>query len=380
MAASRKIRKGGNAKLDWVSCDGCGRWELFDNCKDELGLDGFDVERISKVTLSCRMCKVECRIDKLEVVVKEVKDRVESVSDRLGKLELSNRTTESVSKLECRIKELSEEEECKVAEVNTRVDEVEHKLGEVASQIVVGEIRIEDELRRIVNITSDAESRVTAVELRMSEMAQEWPTPAESKKVEQQNKQTSEPRDKKVRFVSFSEKFKDKPKDTVLVLGDSMVRGMGSCLERDSGGEGGMYRKLSYGGARIEDIDSKLGVIGDKPESHVVIVVGTNNLKKDGTELIMARFRSLISELRKYRYRKVSFVGILRRTDVSSYIDSKRLSLNLRLQRLCVENEYGYVERDLVSEHLDRDGLHLNAEGQDVVARTIFRHCKQFLN
>jgi hypothetical protein len=73
--------------LDWVSCDGCGKWELFDNCKDELGLDEFDVERISKVTLSCRMCKFECRIDKLEDVVKEVKDRVESVSDRLGKLE-----------------------------------------------------------------------------------------------------------------------------------------------------------------------------------------------------------------------------------------------------------------------------------------------------
>ena len=284
------------------------------------------------------------------------------------------------SKLECRIKELSDEEERKVVEVKTRLDEVEHKLGEVASQIVVGEIRFEDELRKIVSVTSDAESRVTAVELRVSEMAQEWPTPAESKKMEQQNKQMREPRDKKVRFVSFSEKFKDKPKDTVLVLGDSMVRGMGSCMERDSGGEGGMYRKLSYGGARIEDIDSKLGVIGDKPESHMVIVVGTNNLKKDGTELIMARFRSLISELRKYRYRKVSFVGILRRTDVSSYIDSKRLGINLRLQRLCVENEYGYVERDIVSGQLDRDGLHLNAEGQDVVARTIFRHCKQFLN
>ena len=67
--------------------------------------------------------------------------------------------------------------------------------------------------------------------------------------------------------VSFMEEIKDRPRDAVLVIGSSMARGVGSCLERQCRT---MYSTRCYPGARIQDIEHKLRVIGDKPQSHVI--------------------------------------------------------------------------------------------------------------
>ena len=176
--------------------------------------------------------------------------------------------------------------------------------------------------------------------------------------------------------MSFGDKFRNLPQDTVLVVGDSMARGIGCCLERDSG----LFSKLVYGGAKIEDIEQRLEVVGDKPGSHVVIVVGTNNLKREGSETILKRYESLMDKMQKRRYRKVTFVEVMKRTDVGNFLNSRRLGLNMRLKRLCDSNGFGFVETGVLGEDLGADGVHLNNTSQDKVARVIFQHCKVSLN
>jgi hypothetical protein len=56
---------------------------------------------------------------------------------------------------------------------------------------------------------------------------------------------TTRPENKKSSFGKFCQQ---KPNDTVLLVGDSMVRGLGCCLEQDSG----LFSKVVHGGAKIE--------------------------------------------------------------------------------------------------------------------------------
>jgi len=260
------------------------------------------------------------------------------------------------------------------------VSELESKVGEVLNKAVIEEMKLEEEVKRLDDKLNEALSSAAAVELGVREMTVSWPTPLEGAKCDTSSKSKQEPdsvrgEENIKRNVGFAEKFKNKPKDTVLVVGSSMARGVGSCLERDSN----LCTKMDYGGAWIEGIQQKLAEIGEKPQSHLVLMVGTNNLKSEGTSLIMKRYRELISEAKKHKYRKISVVGILR-SDVGDYINSKRIRVNLRLEELCHENDVGYIEGSIGNEHLDSGGLHLNDEGQEEVAMAIFRHCNLYLN
>jgi hypothetical protein len=363
--AGKSGRNSMRMEWDWVCCDVCSRWEVFENCKRELGLEKFDAEKIGKIWLMCRLCVQEIRLEKaerLELVVRGLEDRVEVLSGRFDEL------------VGCKLQEMMQEEDQKVAVVGL-VEDLETRIGEVASKIVVGEMRLEKELRKVESMAGDSLSKVTAVEIRMAELAQEWPTPEESRMVKVRKESVPCFREKE----SFRDRVKKMPRESVLLVGDSMARGMGHCLMRDGGGYSGISKSIAYGGARIEDLEGRIQCLGDKPDSHLVLVVGTNNLCQEGSEVIRRRLERLIEELRKHRYRKVSFVGILRRR-VNGYLDSRRIGINMRLQRMCEENGFEFVEGDVGVEHLARDGLHLNGEGEDYMARLVFSHCRQFLN
>ena len=181
----------------------------------------------------------------------------------------------------------------------------------------------------------------------------------------------------KSRIISFSKIFEDKVEGTVLLIGDSLARGVGSHLKTQHV----MFESQAFGGARIEDITKKVEDMEDKAGSHIVVMVGTNNLKSDGTELIMSKYKDLVRQLKAGCFRKITMVGILSRNDLSNYNDSKRMAMNIQLKELCVQNSIEFLEIRIVKEKmLDRKGLHLNFSGQDTVARCIFKHCLKFLN
>lgn len=125
----------------------------------------------------------------------------------------------------------------------------------------------------------------------------------------------------------------------------------------------------------------KIRIVGERPESHAVVMIGTNNLKYDKTESIMKKYDSLLEELKEKKYKDVIIVGILKRANVSAYTESKRIGLNQRIKKLCERKEAGFLEVDIDRETmLDRRGLHLNHKGQERVARAIFKHCISYLN
>jgi hypothetical protein len=109
------------------------------------------------------------------------------------------------------------------------------------------------------------------------------------------------------------------------------------------------------------------------------------------------KYRDLLTVIKETQCRKRSIIGILRRANDSTYLNSKRLSVNEKLRKLCVEFGVEFLEpQDIyktvaaskfrkpssVSAELgilDRWGLHLNEWGQEEVASVVFKHCVSFL-
>ena len=111
-----------------------------------------------------------------------------------------------------------------------------------------------------------------------------------------------------------------------------------------------------YSGARIEGITKRLQEIelGEKVEN-VVLMVGTNNLKSDGTEAIMEKYGELIQTAKEKGDKKIVVVGIISRSDLGDYYESKRLGINMRLKKKCGEMGVKYVE--MGGQFKDRDAV-----------------------
>ena len=173
----------------------------------------------------------------------------------------------------------------------------------------------------------------------------------------------------------FAEKSKQYEKGTVLLVGDSLVRGVGEHLKQQAP----LFGKLDFGGARIEHIGENLEELGDRPDRNVVVMVGTNNLQRDGVGTMVAKYTRLVNDLKARNYRKVSLVGILKRRD--SRFDLKVKETNSKLKELCVKEGVGFVEPAVDTRTmLCKDGVHLNWRGCNRVARAIFEHSCIALN
>jgi hypothetical protein len=334
----------------------------------EIGKSVTEVQESVKVVEDClaavNATQIEAaeRMNAIGVSVSEVCEKVNELGTKLGVIESSldgmvAKQGEFEGMLEC------DDDKELFSTVLSRKQKRESRRHQQVTERVEGEVRVV--------------SKTAAVELTVAELSEEWPMPAESLKLEPKPKKRQEDPKPMMKKETFGEWLCEKPNETVLVVGSSLARGVGSCLERESAGR---FRKLAYGGAKIQDIERRIQVIGDKPMSHVVVMVGTNNLESEGSERIVARYKDLISEIKRHSYRKVSFVGILTRKHVSEYINSKRIGVNMRLKKLCEEAGFGFVEKDVVSDQLHSDGIHLNTEGQNEVARMVFWHCMKFLN
>ena len=72
-------------------------------------------------------------------------------------------------------------------------------------------------------------------------------------------------------------------------------------------------------GARIEHIKDRLLSTGEKPGSSLVMLVGTNNLMKDGSEKILDKYEELINEAKLFGYKTIILTNILERKDLDNF-------------------------------------------------------------
>ncbi|MGK2860351.1 MAG: hypothetical protein ACSLE0_00325 [Chitinophagaceae bacterium] len=124
-----------------------------------------------------------------------------------------------------------------------------------------------------------------------------------------------------------------------MLVGDSLARGVGAKLDKQSN----MFSTVSIGGARIETVTDEVGTMEDKEDRHLVIIAGTNNVQKEGSTEILSKFSTLIEVSKGVTNRKISICGIPRRTDLSSYQDSRRFGVNMRLKEMCIEQGIEYI-------------------------------------
>ena len=102
-----------------------------------------------------------------------------------------------------------------------------------------------------------------------------------------------------------------------------------------------MFSVESFSGIRIKHMTKKVLDKTDKlpidKDSHLVVVVGTNNVKSDGSVMIMKKYKELIKATKTIECRKVTVVDIFGRTDITRFVESKIISVNKKLEALCQE-------------------------------------------
>ena len=170
---------------------------------------------------------------------------------------------------------------------------------------------------------------------------------------------------------SYSAAVKDgkKRKDTIYV-GDSIMRKTDSRLSK------GEDVVVCLPGARIEHVTERVEKITGRGNGGTILVhVGTNNADKEGTTAIVEKYRDLLKKTKQARVGQIIISGILPvfGNRIQGYRNSKRMAVNGMVERLCKEEDVGYV--DLWDSFVGRedmyrrDGLHLSGKGAAVLPR-----------
>ena len=116
-----------------------------------------------------------------------------------------------------------------------------------------------------------------------------------------------------------------------------------------------------------------------RDDRHLVVMVGSNNFERDGSEIVLRKFGALIECCKSVKNREVTLIGIPRRFGVTSLQENRRLGVNTRLSKLCCAAGVHYIEYDADRSRISADRVHFNELGQSEVAGKIFRHCRHFL-
>ena len=351
-----------NSELSLIECESEVVSMTCENCG--LGLDQLNQDHLTSDRVLCWKCKIESTLEELRCRLSLHEDKV-------------NRVEERVARVEHRCAELGKE-----------IETGAKKGLEVESQCMIVKLQTEDKIMKLGDRLDESMSRVAVLELRLSEGSKLWPTPSQSLEIQSKNKIRNEVKckddrekvDSEEEIVEISvssqrasEISKIKNKGKVIVMGDSLAKGIGNSLERRSN----EFEAQASPGAKIENITDKLKKFGEKPGNHLLLMVGTNNLVSDGSEILLDKYEKLLVEAKMQKYKSISMVSILDREDINEFYNSRRLGTNLRLPELCKKNGADFIQISRVNGMLGMDKLHLNFKGQDFVAREIIDYFSQ---
>ena len=123
-------------------------------------------------------------------------------------------------------------------------------------------------------------------------------------------------------------------------------------------------------GARIEHVTERVEqTMGRGNGGSILVHIRTNNADTEGTTAILGKYMNLLKKTKQARVGRIMLSGILPvfGNSIQEYRKSKRMAVNGMVQRLCKEEEVGYV--DLWDSFVGKeemyiiDGLHLSAKG-----------------
>ena len=129
-------------------------------------------------------------------------------------------------------------------------------------------------------------------------------------------------------------------------------------------------------GARIEHMTERVDKIMGRGKGGTIMVhVGTNNADKEGTTVIVDKYRNLLNKTKEARVGQIIMSGLLPvfGNRIDGYRNSKRMAINGTMKRLCKEEDVGYVDLwdSFVGKKLmyARDGLHLSGKAVQPLLR-----------
>ena len=163
-------------------------------------------------------------------------------------------------------------------------------------------------------------------------------------------------------------------KQTVYVLGDSMIRNV---RRQNINRESRMYytHLKTFSGARVEEMKHYMEpAIVSEPEG-IIIHSGTNNLRNEDPNTVANKIIQTALNAKR-RNPCVAVSSLIVRTD-SSELEGKRQAVNQLLRKTLRSMDIALIENDNINErHLDRWGLHLNTAGTAILTGNFI----QFLN
>ena len=115
-------------------------------------------------------------------------------------------------------------------------------------------------------------------------------------------------------------------------------------------------------------------IMGRGNGGSIVVNVGTNNADKEGTTAVVEKYRNLLKKTKQARVGQIMLSGILPvfGNRIQGYSNSKRMEVDGMVERLCKEEEVGYVDLwdSFVGkeEMYVRDGLYHSGKGAAVFA------------
>ena len=153
-------------------------------------------------------------------------------------------------------------------------------------------------------------------------------------------------------------------RNTTIYVGDSIIRKTDTRLSK------GEDVVVCLPGARIEHVTERVEkIVGRGNGGTILVHVGTNNTDNEGTTAIVEKYRKLLKKTKQARLGQIILSGILPvcGNRIQGYRNSKRMAVNGMVERLCKEEEVGYVDMwdsFVGNEELYfRDGLHLSGNG-----------------
>ena len=158
-------------------------------------------------------------------------------------------------------------------------------------------------------------------------------------------------------------------RNTRIYVGDSIIRKTDSRLSK------GEDVVVCLPGPRIEHVTQRVeNIMGRGNGGTILVHVGTNNTDKEGTTAIVETYRKLLKKTKQARVGQIIISEILPvfGNRIQGYRNSKRMAVNGMVERLCKEEDVGYVDlwdsfvgkEDMYA----RDGLHLSGKGAAVFA------------
>ena len=158
-------------------------------------------------------------------------------------------------------------------------------------------------------------------------------------------------------------------RNSTIYVGYSIIRKTDSRLSK------GEDVVVCLPGARIEHVTERVEkIVGRGNGGTILVHVGTNNTDKEGTTAIVEKYRKLLKKTKQARLGQIILSGILPvcGNRIQGYRNSKRMAVNGMVERLCKEEDVGYVDMwdsFVGNEELYfRDGPHLSGKGAAVLA------------